>query len=82
MNNIRLLLKYIAPYKWSAVKSIIYNVFAAVFTLITYTLIKPFLNVLFDFKSIVALPDPGNFQLSAAYIVKFHKNYISAAFIE
>ncbi len=80
MNNIKLLLKYIAPYKWSAIKNILYNVLAAVFTLITFSLIKPFLNVLFNFEKIVALPDPGPFQLNPAYIDKF-QNYILATFI-
>ena len=44
MKNIRLLLKYFAPYKWSAVKNIIYNILSAIFALLTFTLIKPFLN--------------------------------------
>src|SRR5664280_1731913 len=52
MNNVRLLLKYIAPYKWSAVKNILYNILSALFTVVTFSLIKPFLTVLFDFKNL------------------------------
>jgi subfamily B ATP-binding cassette protein MsbA len=80
MTNIRLLLKYIAPYKWSAIKNIIYNVLSAIFTLITFSLIKPFLNVLFDYDKIVAIPDPGPFTLNPDYLEKFQK-FILADFI-
>jgi ATP-binding cassette, subfamily B, bacterial MsbA len=80
MNNIRLLLKYIAPYKWSAVKNILYNILSALFTLITFSLIKPFLTVLFDFNKIVTVPDPGPLQLNSDYFDKFQK-YILSDFI-
>jgi ATP-binding cassette, subfamily B, bacterial MsbA len=80
MNNIRLLLKYIAPYKWSAVKNILYNILSAIFTLITFSLIKPFLNVLFDFDKIKAIADPGPFQFNPDYLDKLQK-FILADFI-
>jgi subfamily B ATP-binding cassette protein MsbA len=80
MNSIRLLLKYLAPYKGSAIKNIIYNILSAIFTLITFSLIKPFLNVLFNFDKIVSVPNPGPFQLNAAYLDKF-QTYILADFI-
>jgi len=81
MNNIRLLLKYFAPYKWSAVKNIIYNILSALFTLVTFSLIKPFLTVLFNFNKIVAISDPGPFHLNFEYIDKFQK-YVLSVFIE
>lgn len=80
MNNIRLLLKYIAPYKWSAIKNILYNVLSAIFTLITFSLIKPFLNVLFDPTKIANVSDPGPFQLNLGYLDKF-QDFILADFI-
>ena len=79
MNNVRLLLKYFAPYKWSAVKNIIYNILSALFALLTFTLIKPFLTVLFSGAAVVA--NPGPFQLTSAYIGAFSKYYLSV-FIE
>jgi ABC-type multidrug transport system, ATPase and permease components len=79
MNNVRLLLKYFAPYKWSAVKNIIYNILSALFALLTFTLIKPFLTVLFSGEAVVA--NPGPFQLTSAYIGAFSKYYLSV-FIE
>jgi len=79
MNNVRLLLKYFAPYKWSAVKNIIYNILSALFALLTFTLVKPFLTVLFSGEAVVA--NPGPFQLTSAYIGAFSKYYLSV-FIE
>ena len=79
MNNVRLLLKYFAPYKWSAVKNIIYNILSALFALLTFTLIKPFLTVLFSGAAVVA--NPGPFQLTSTYIAAFSKYYLSV-FIE
>ena len=80
MNNIRLLLKYFAPYKWSAVKNIIYNILSALFALLTFTLIKPFLTVLFS-PGGAAVANPGPFHLTSQYIDAFTKYYISV-FIE
>jgi subfamily B ATP-binding cassette protein MsbA len=79
MNNVRLLLKYFVPYKWSAVKNIIYNILSALFALLTFTLVKPFLTVLFSGEAVVA--NPGPFQLTSAYIGAFSKYYLSV-FIE
>lgn len=81
MTNIRLLLKYIAPYKGSAIKNIIYNILSAIFTLITFSLIKPFLEVLFDYDKIVAVSDPGPFQLNPDYLGKLQK-FVLADFID
>jgi subfamily B ATP-binding cassette protein MsbA len=74
MNNIRLLLKYFAPYKWSAIKNILYNILSALFALFTFTLIKPFLTVLFN--RVVEISNPGPFQLNSAYITVATKYYL------
>jgi ATP-binding cassette, subfamily B, bacterial MsbA len=79
MNNIRLLIKYIAPYKWSAIKNILYNILSAFFALFTFTLIKPFLTVLFDRVGVVA--SPGAFHLTSEYIGNFTK-YLLSVFIK
>jgi ATP-binding cassette, subfamily B, bacterial MsbA len=75
MKNIRLLLKYFAPYKWSAVKNILYNILSALFALFTFTLVKPFLTVLFNRVETVA--NPGHFQLNAEYLGAYSKYYLS-----
>ena len=75
MNKARLLLKYIAPYKWSAFKNVIYNILSAIFALVSYTLVIPFLKILFD--NVEVVQDPGAFQLNLDYLGTFSKYYLS-----
>lgn len=75
MKNARLLLKFFAPYKWSAIKSILYNILSGIFALMTFTLLLPFLTVLFSPISNVA--DPGPFQFSSDYLESVVKFYLS-----
>ena len=79
MNKARILLKYIAPYKWSAFRNIFYNVLSAVFALISYTLLIPFLRILF--KTVEQLPPPGEFRFSMEYL-NSAVNYNFYVFIE
>lgn len=79
MNKIKLLLKYISPYKRPAINSVIFNILSALCALVSYTLIIPFLNILFD--RVQGVPDPGEFQMSFEYINQFFRYYISI-FIE
>lgn len=75
MINIKLLLKYFAPYYGSAIRNIIYNILSAVFALISYTLVIPFLNILFNRVEIVTAP--GGFRFSSDYFGTFIKYYFS-----
>jgi ATP-binding cassette, subfamily B, bacterial MsbA len=75
MKNVRLLLKYFAPYRWSAVKNIIYNILSALFALLSYTLAVPFLKILFN--TVDPVIQPWNFELSADYLSAFSKYYLS-----
>ena len=75
MKNLKVLLKYFSPYKWSAVKNISFNLLSAVFALFSYTLAVPFLNVLFDRVDVVS--NPGPFQLTGSYISAFSRFYLS-----
>jgi ATP-binding cassette, subfamily B, bacterial MsbA len=79
MKNIRLLLKYFAPYKWSAVRNIGYNILSALFALISYTLAIPFLKILFD--RVETVSHPGAFQMTTSYLSSFARYYLSS-FIE
>jgi subfamily B ATP-binding cassette protein MsbA len=65
MEKVRLLLKYLKPYKWSAIKNIIYNTLSAFFALFSYTLIYPFLKILFN--DITTIANPGKFQFSVSW---------------
>jgi subfamily B ATP-binding cassette protein MsbA len=76
MKNIRLLLKYFIPYKWSAVRSILYNILSALFALLTYTLTVPFLKILFN--RVESATYPGKFQFSSEYLDNFERYYMSA----
>jgi len=76
MGKFRLLFKYIRPYRWPAVKSIIFNTLSAVFALISYTLIIPFLNILFNKVEVV--PNPGEFNMSIDYFSDFIGFYFSS----
>jgi len=69
MNTIRILFKYISPYRWQALKNILFNIISAFFALFTYTLVGPFLNLLF--KGVKAAPEPGEFVLSLQWLLAF-----------
>jgi subfamily B ATP-binding cassette protein MsbA len=75
MKNVRLLLKYFGPYKWSAVRIVMYNILSALFALFTFTLIKPFLTVLF--RGGEAMTDPGPFRLTVDYLGSFSEYYLT-----
>jgi subfamily B ATP-binding cassette protein MsbA len=76
MKNIRLLLKYFAPYQWSAIRSIGYNILGGLFALFSFSLVVPFLKILFN--QLADTPDPGEFQMTAEYIQQFTRYYLSA----
>ncbi|NLA50451.1 MAG: ABC transporter ATP-binding protein, partial [Bacteroidales bacterium] len=75
MNKIRLLLKYIAPYKWQAFYSVVFNILSAVFALVSYTLAIPFLKILFD--RVEMIQHPGGFQLSIEYFSSASRYFLS-----
>ena len=79
MNKARLLLKFIEPYKWSAARNIIYNILSALFALVSYTLVIPFLQILFNRVGTAA--HPGEFHLSLDYLGSAGR-YFLYAFID
>ncbi len=74
MKSIRTLLQYLKPFKWLAVKNMLYNILSAFFALFTFTLIVPFLQILFN--RVANVPHPEGFTFSAVYL----KNYTSWLF--
>jgi subfamily B ATP-binding cassette protein MsbA len=75
MDKIKLMLKYIAPYKWSAIKSVLFNILSAIFSLFSLTLIVPFLNILF--KSAEVVQAPGEFAFTIEYFNNLIKYFFS-----
>ncbi len=79
MNKIKLLLKYIRPYRRPAFNSVIFNILSALFALVSYTLAIPFLKILFN--RVESVPYPGEFQMTFEYASEFSRYYLSM-FIE
>ena len=75
MDRIKLVLKYVLPYKGAIFTNIIYNLLSAVFALFSYSLAVPFLKVLFSMT--VATPHPGEFQMSVNYISTLVQYYLT-----
>lgn len=69
MKGVRILFQYLKPYKWLVVKNMIYNIFSAFFALFTFTLIVPFLQILFN--RVAHAPEPGPFVFSATYVKRW-----------
>ncbi|MCA1741952.1 MAG: ABC transporter ATP-binding protein/permease [Bacteroidales bacterium] len=65
MKSIKILLQYIRPYKWLAVQNMGFNILSAFFALFTFTLIVPFLQILFS--RIGEAPHPGSFSFTMRY---------------
>ncbi len=77
MKSLRILLQYLMPYKWLAVQNMAFNILSAFFALFTYTLIVPFLQILFN--RVAAVPDPGPFTFSAGYIKDWANWFFSSS---
>lgn len=77
MKSIRIILQYLKPFKWLAVKNMTYNILSAFFALFTFTMIVPFLQILFNRVTVV--PDPGAFTFSAEYIKNYANWFFSSS---
>jgi subfamily B ATP-binding cassette protein MsbA len=75
MDRIKLVLKYVLPYKGAVFTNIFYNLLSAVFALLSYTLAVPFLKVLFSMT--VVTPHPGELQMSISYMSSLVQYYLT-----
>ncbi|MDF1558750.1 MAG: ABC transporter ATP-binding protein [Bacteroidales bacterium] len=66
MKSVRILLQYLRPYKWLAVQNMGFNILSAFFALFTFTLIVPFLQILFN--RVADAAHPGAFTFSVRYL--------------
>ncbi len=79
MKRFRVLLSFLLPYKWYAVQNILFNILAAVFSLFTYSLISPFLQILFN--KVPETAHPGNFEMKQEWFMDM-LNYYMDYYIE
>ena len=67
------------PYKWRAVQNIGYNILSAFFALFSYSLIAPFLRILFE--GVRTSVKPGRFQPSLDWLGDY-SNYLITIYVE
>ncbi|MBP5708557.1 MAG: hypothetical protein J6W61_02180, partial [Bacteroidales bacterium] len=79
MNKIKLVLKYVLPYKGAIITNVLFNLLSAICALLSYTVIVPFLRVLFNM--VEPTPDPGPFQMNFDYLSDWF-TYQLGAFIQ
>lgn len=79
MKRFRVLLSFIMPYKWFAVQNILFNILAALFSLFTFSLISPFLKILF--AVVPETPHPGAFEFSREWFTDI-LNYFIGHYID
>lgn len=80
MNRFLKIVKYIVPYWSSAVFNILFNFLAVVFSLFSFTMVAPFLGILFNNQPIVT--NPVDFEFNAQAIQKFFNYHLSQIIIE
>ncbi len=72
-------LKYIAPYWVKGVSSVSLNLISTVFSLFSFTMVIPFLGILFDNQPLVE--NPVEFSLNAEVIKEYFYYYLSQIII-
>ncbi|MFP4488518.1 MAG: ABC transporter ATP-binding protein [Bacteroidales bacterium] len=79
MKRFRVLLSFLLPYKWFAAQNILFNILAAVFSLFTYSLVSPFLQILFN--KVPETAHPGDFEMKQEWFMDM-LNYYMDYYIE
>ncbi|MDZ7739443.1 MAG: ABC transporter ATP-binding protein [Bacteroidales bacterium] len=79
MKRFRVLLLFLLPYKWFAAQNVLFNILAAVFSLFTYSLISPFLQILFN--KVPETAHPGDFEMKQEWFMDM-LNYYMDYYIE
>ena len=69
-------LSYIKPYWGSVVLNLVFNLIAIFFSLFSFALVGPFLNLLFKEGVVEALPKP-EFSLTANYLMGYLNYFMS-----
>ena len=78
--NFRRLLHYVKPYWFSVLMNIVFNILAIVFSLFSFSMIVPFLNMLFNPKNLTTVKP--EFALDTDTLLATLDYYISSIIIE
>ena len=78
--NFRRLLHYVKPYWFSVLMNIVFNMLAIVFSLFSFSMIVPFLNMLFNPKNLTTVKP--EFALDTDTLLATLDYYISSIIIE
>lgn len=76
MKRFKTLLSLIKPYSWFAAQNLLFNIFAAFFSLFTYYLFKPFMNILFSSVPLDIIK-PGAFEFNREWLDAFLNYYLN-----
>lgn len=80
MKDIFRIFRYILPYKWSAIANIVFNFLSTIFTLFSFGLVIPFLNVLFGQQELVTEMQEWSFNTTV--ILHNFKFWLSQIILE
>ena len=75
------ILKYVKPYWFNVVLNLVFNLVAIFFSLFSFALVVPFLNLLFQTSAIEAVAKP-TFSLSSDYLIGYLNYLMSNLIIE
>ena len=80
MKDIFRIFKYILPYKWAAIGNVFFNLLSTIFTLFSFGLVIPFLNVLFGQQELVTEIQP--WSMNSNVLLHNFKFWLSGIIIE
>ncbi|OFX83432.1 MAG: hypothetical protein A2W99_12215 [Bacteroidetes bacterium GWF2_33_16] len=80
MRRIKSIVQFVLPYWPKAILSIVFNLLSAIFSVISITMVIPFLGILFSTQSVVDLPIP--FRLNSEVILHNFNYYIGKLMVE
>lgn len=75
------IIRYVRPYWFNIVLNLIFNLMAIVFSIFSFALVVPFLNLLFQTSAIEAVAKP-EFHLSSDYLIGYLNYLMSNLIIE
>ncbi len=75
MNSLAVIIRYLAPFKKEAALNIVLNILGTIFSLFSFTMFIPFLDMLFENDKVVADPGPLEWNLESLGHLMDHFQY-------